>query len=114
MAPVLRLPFGPLRKLRPRTWRGARSCNLAAWRSDLDRVDGFDADFSGWGREDSDLLIRLLHAGVRRKEGAYATGVLHLWHPDADRSQLADNERRLAQVAQNGRVRAERGISSLG
>jgi glycosyltransferase involved in cell wall biosynthesis len=113
LAPVLRLPLGPLRKLRPRAWEGARSCNLAVWRSDLDRVDGFDAAFSGWGKEDSDLLVRLLHAGVRRKDGIYATGVLHLWHPAADRSQLKDNEQRLAHVIESRRVRAEQGIASL-
>ena len=113
LAPVLRLPLGPLRKLRPLAWEGARSCNLAVWRADLDRVDGFDAAFSGWGKEDSDLLVRLLHAGVRRKDGAFATGVLHLWHPPADRARLADNERRLDEVIAGGRVRAERGLSSL-
>jgi glycosyltransferase involved in cell wall biosynthesis len=114
LVPLLRLPLGPLRKVRPQAWRGARSCNLAVWRRDLDRVDGFDADFSGWGREDSDLLVRLLHAGVRRKDGAGATGVLHLWHPEADRSRLSDNEQRLARVIEGRRVRAGRGISVLG
>jgi GT2 family glycosyltransferase len=113
LAPLLRLPLGPLRKTRSRAWRGARSCNLAVWRSDLDRVDGFDAQFSGWGREDSDLLVRLLRAGVRRKDGLGATGVLHLWHPEADRSRLSDNEQRLAHVIANGGVRAARGISTL-
>ena len=113
IAPLLRLPLGPLRKLRSRAWRGARSCNLAVWRADLDRVDGFDAAFSGWGREDSDLLVRLLRSGVRRKDGMFATGVLHLWHPDFDRSGLPDNERRLEAVIASDRVRAERGMSSL-
>ena len=113
LAPVLRLPLGPLRKMRPLAWEGARSCNLAVWRTDLDRVDGFDAAFSGWGKEDSDLLVRLLNAGVRRKDGVCATGVLHLWHPAADRSQLADNEQRLAEVIAARRVRAGRGISNL-
>ena len=80
----------------------ARSCNLAVWRADLDRVDGFDAAFSGWGLEDSDLLIRLLHAGVRRKDGNFATGVLHLWHPENDRSLLPDNQRRLDDVIESG------------
>ena len=56
-------PLGPLRKLRSGAWQGARSCNLAIWRADLDRVDGFDADYSGWGKEDSDIIVRLLHAG---------------------------------------------------
>ncbi len=114
LPPVLRAPLGPLRKLRPQAWQGARSCNLAVWRSDLDRIDGFDASFSGWGREDSDLLVRLLHAGSRRKEGSFATGVLHLWHPEADRSKLPANEQRLADVIASQRVRAERGLSTLG
>ncbi len=96
-----------------RQWRGARSCNLAVWRSDLDRVDGFDASFAGWGREDSDLLIRLLHAGVRRKDGRFATGVIHLWHPEADRAQLAANDARLDAVLKSERTRAERGLSAL-
>ena len=113
LAPVLQLPLGPLRKLRPQAWEGARSCNLAVWRADLDRVDGFDASFSGWGKEDSDLLVRLLHAGVCRKDGAYATGVLHLWHPAADRSQLSTNEQKLTDVIESGRIRAEQGLSSL-
>jgi glycosyltransferase involved in cell wall biosynthesis len=113
LAPVLRLPLGPLRKLRPNAWAGARSCNLAVWRADLDTVDGFDAVYNGWGKEDSDLLVRLLHSGVRRKDGVFATGVLHLWHPEADRSQLVENERRLADVIASGRVRAERGLSSF-
>jgi glycosyltransferase involved in cell wall biosynthesis len=113
LAALLRLPLGPLRKLVGRQWRGARSCNLAVWRSDLERVDGFDAGFSGWGREDSDLLIRLLHAGVRRKDGRFATGVVHLWHPEADRAQLAANDARLRAAIAGNRTRAERGLSAL-
>jgi hypothetical protein len=113
LAAVLRLPLGPLRKLRSRQWRGARSCNLAVWRSDLERVDGFDACFSGWGREDSDLLIRLLRCGLRRKDGRFATGVIHLWHPQVDRAQLAANDARLDAVLQSERVRAQRGLSAL-
>ena len=114
LPPLLRLPLGRLRKMRPRAWEGARSCNLAVWRADLDRVDGFDATFSGWGKEYSDLLVRLLHAGVRRKDGCCATGVLHLWHPDADRSQLPINQQKLASVIADRRLRAERGMSTAG
>jgi glycosyltransferase involved in cell wall biosynthesis len=110
---LLRLPLGPLRRLRSQAWRGARSCNLAVWRSDLDRIDGFDADYSGWGKEDSDLLVRLLHAGLRRKDGVFATGVLHLWHAEADRSKLGENELKLGDVVTSDRIRAGRGLSSL-
>jgi glycosyltransferase involved in cell wall biosynthesis len=114
LAPMLPLPLGPLRKLRAGAWRGARSCNLAVRRSDLDGVDGFDATYSGWGLEDSDLLIRLLRAGVRRKDGNFATGVLHLWHPENDRSSLPENQQRLDAIEQGHRIRAIAGLSALG
>ena len=113
LSAVLQVPLGPLRKLRPRAWKGARSCNLAIWRSDLLRVDGFDADYAGWGKEDSDLIVRLLHAGARRKDGNFAVGVIHLWHPEADREKLNENEGRLADAIQANRVRARRGLSGL-
>src|SRR5215475_427478 len=113
LSAMLYLPLGPLRRIRRAMWQGARSCNLAIWRSDLERVDGFDADYSGWGKEDSDIIIRLLHAGVRRKDGLFATGVIHLWHAEADRSQLSENERKLAEVVDGNRIKALRGLSSL-
>jgi glycosyltransferase involved in cell wall biosynthesis len=113
VAPLFRLPLGPLRRLRSERWRGARGSNMAFWREDLERVDGFDAAFKGWGREDSDIFVRMIRSGVRRKDGRFATGVLHLWHPDADRSHLIENERQLDEVLQAGRVRAVRGLSSL-
>jgi len=113
LSAVLSLPLGPLRRLRQHAWQGARSCNLAVWRSDLDRVDGFDASYSGWGKEDSDFLVRLLHAGVRRKDGTFATGVIHLWHPEADRGRLTENERKLDTVVAGNEIRAKQGLSSL-
>ncbi len=113
LLPTLRLPLGPLRKLRRDSWEGAQTCNLAVARRDLDRVDGFDCAYTGWGLEDSDLVVRLLHAGVRRKDGRFATGVLHLWHPQNDRSQLPANRARLDQTIDGTRLRAVRGLSRI-
>jgi len=38
---------------------------------------------------------------------------LHLWHAEADRSRLPDNERRLDAILTSNRIRAERGLSAL-
>jgi glycosyltransferase involved in cell wall biosynthesis len=113
LLPTLRLPLGPLRKRDRESWVGAQTCNLAVARRDLDAVDGFDCAYTGWGLEDSDLVVRLLHAGLRRKDGRFATGVLHLWHPQNDRSQLPANQARLEDLIGGNRVRALRGLSVL-
>lgn len=55
--------------------------NFAAWRSDFERVNGFDENFCGWGQEDDDLGLRLRRAGVRLKSILRWTRSYHLWHP---------------------------------
>jgi glycosyltransferase involved in cell wall biosynthesis len=111
-APLLELRLGAMRKLSARRWRGARGSNMAFWRADLEKVDGFDGSFSGWGREDSDIFIRLIRAGLRRKDGRFANGVLHLWHPEADRCRLAENDRQLDELLHSNRIAAKRGLST--
>lgn len=108
----LKLPLGTLRKLQPTKWQKAMTCNLAIWKSDFLRVNGFDECFEGWGYEDSDLVIRLIHAGVKRKEGRFAATVLHLWHQQNDRSQHDVNYQRLmSRLGDSKFIQAERGIS---
>jgi glycosyltransferase involved in cell wall biosynthesis/GT2 family glycosyltransferase len=113
LAPLVQARLGPVRKIRPQYWWGARSCNLAVWRADLDRVDGFDASYVGWGLEDSDLLIRLLRSGINRKDGRFSTGVFHLWHPLADPSLLSANQMLLDAIQHTDRIASVTGMSSL-
>ena len=51
-------------------------------------------------------MVRLFRAGIGRKDGRFATGVLHLWHPPAERSALPQNQARLDEVTESDRVRA--------
>jgi glycosyltransferase involved in cell wall biosynthesis len=110
--PLARIRTQAFRKRRPRRWQGARTCNLAVWRDDFVRVDGFDESYTGWGREDSDLVIRLINAGVLRKEGRHAVPVVHLWHPGNSQASLESNDALLADVIERGAVRARTGLST--
>jgi len=109
--PLLSLPDGGFRRRTPHEWRGAKTCNLSAWRADLERVNGLDESYSGWGLEDSDLVIRLLHAGVQHKSARFAAPVLHLWHRENDRSRLPENQRRLDELLGSKRTAAASGLS---
>ncbi|ALG68043.1 glycosyltransferase family 2 protein [Beggiatoa leptomitoformis] len=97
--PLLTLPLpNAWRKWHCKRWQGAKTCNLAMWRADFFAVNGFDELFQGWGHEDADLVVRLIRAGVQRKEGRFAVPVFHLWHPEQDRSQEPANIARLQAI----------------
>ncbi|HEX3997347.1 MAG TPA: galactosyltransferase-related protein [Pirellulales bacterium] len=57
------------------------SNNVGIWRSDFERVNGFDENFKNWGAEDDDLGRRLRRAGVRLESIMPYTRLVHLWHP---------------------------------
>jgi glycosyltransferase involved in cell wall biosynthesis len=111
LLPLLRLPnISWMRKVLPRRWQGAKTCNLAAFRADLLRVNGLDESYTGWGQEDSDLVVRLIRAGIINKSARFSAPVLHLWHNENDRSHLAENLDRLQQVLSATNIRAMKGV----
>jgi len=87
-----------------------RSANLACWRADVLRVNGFDEDFVGWGREDSDFAARLQHAGLRRLQLKFAAIGYHLWHREEPRRFLPHNQAILEETLATRRVRCLNGI----
>jgi glycosyltransferase involved in cell wall biosynthesis len=110
LLPLAALGDGVLRKLQPARWKGVKTCNLSVWREDLERVNGLDESYSGWGLEDSDLVIRLLHAGVQHKSARFAAPLFHLWHSENDRSRLPENAQRLAALQRSARITAVQGL----
>lgn len=114
LLPLLVLPDGAFRKWAPNRWYGIKTCNLSLWRSDVIRVNGLDESYEGWGLEDSDLIIRLLHAGVKHKNARFAAPVFHLWHKEQDRRQLSENQKRLETLRSSTTVRATIGLDQYG
>jgi len=109
LAKAIRWPLPVVR--RNRGHRGLIGCNLAIWRSDYEAVNGYDESFEGWGKEDSDLCIRLYNHGLERKF-VYGRGlVFHLNHPVADRARLAANRHRLQETIEARRVRCDNGLN---
>ena len=108
-----KLPDRAWRRLDRFKWRGIKSCNMSAWRDDLERVNGFDETFVGWGHEDADLVARLFNAGVDRKLGAYATEIFHLWHREQPRDREGPNYDKVVARLADRTTRAEVGIGEL-
>ena len=94
-------------------WRGIRSCNFGIWKNDFVAVNGFDEVFSGWGHEDADLVLRLSHFGILRKNGFMATEVFHLWHPENKRDHESRNKTLVLQRMTTNMTVAQCGLREL-
>ena len=106
----VRLNLTRWRQHRACDWKLLRGCNIGIWRNDLIKVNGFDAEFSGWGYEDSDLAVRLLRSGIRLKDGRFAVPVLHLWHKENDRSAQVENWEKFKKSLENTSSYAVKGL----
>jgi glycosyltransferase involved in cell wall biosynthesis len=71
---------------------GIKTCNMAFFKEDFINVNGFNNDFDGWGREDSEFAVRLLNAGIMRKNLRFNAIQFHLWHSENSRVSLKQND----------------------
>lgn len=94
----LKLPLGLFRDLAPRNWRQVRTCNLGVMRSDFMNVCGFDESYQGWGREDSDLVVRMIKNGVKVRSARFAACVSHLHHDEEAKTALEANDSQFQNV----------------
>jgi len=87
-------------------YQRAQTCNLGYWRTDCEAVGGYDERYVDHGLEDSDFVVRMFRHGVRRKEGAHGSIVLHLNHPRRQRGPAARNEEMFSELMASDRVLA--------
>jgi glycosyltransferase involved in cell wall biosynthesis len=92
---------------------GVKSCNMAFYRKDCININGFNNDFEGWGREDSEFVVRLINSGILRKNIRFAAIQFHLWHNDNSRISLKNNDKLLDNAINNHLEWCENGINSI-
>ena len=72
-----------------------RTCNMSFYKSDWAAVGGFDEGYTGWGREDSDFVARLLLQGSKLKRVTFSAVAYHIHHDsNINQEALAINDKR--------------------
>lgn len=75
-----------------------KGCNFSVDRESLFKVNGFDEDFEGYAREDTDLELRLQYLGLKIKSLKGLAIQYHVWH---DRLPESENNKRKLRSTSN-------------
>lgn len=104
--PLFQKLYGP----KPRFSEKTRGCNLSYWRKDFLAVNGYDETIEGWGREDSEFVLRMLNNNTEGKRLRYGGIVYHIYHPEESREYVEKNTRIQKRTIQEQRKWCENGV----
>jgi glycosyltransferase involved in cell wall biosynthesis len=85
--------------------------NMSFWRKDLIAVNGYNEAYSGWGKEDNDLAIRLFNAGIQIHSLRFAGIIYHLKHNESSKEFHDRNLILLKQAIQEKQVFTTNGLN---
>jgi glycosyltransferase involved in cell wall biosynthesis len=89
-----------------------KGCNMAFWKKDLQLVNGYNENFTGWGREDSELAIRLINAGIKKRFLKMGGVSFHLYHKEASREMEEKNVQLMKDAVTNKATWAPNGLNN--
>ena len=87
-----------------------KGCNMAFWKKDLVLVNGYNEDFTGWGKEDSEIAIRLLNGGIKKRFLKFGGIAYHQYHKEVSRQLEERNVILMEQSISNKLVYALNGM----
>jgi len=68
-----------------------RGCNFSLFKEDIIKVNGFNEEFTTWGREDSEFVQRLINSGVRKQHLKFSGIQYHLYHKERINNNINNN-----------------------
>jgi glycosyltransferase involved in cell wall biosynthesis len=69
-----------------------KGCNMAFYKNDLIKVNGYNEAFTGWGSEDREIAIRLINAGIKKQFLKNSGICYHLYHSTPSKEKEFKNE----------------------
>ena len=73
-------------------------------------INGWNEDFTGWGKEDTEIVARLCFYGTKIKKLKFAAITYHLWHPHLSRKRIEMNEILLSDCLENKKNWCKNGL----
>ncbi|MDG5492365.1 glycosyltransferase family 2 protein [Psychroserpens sp. SPM9] len=87
-----------------------RGCNMSFTKADFIAVNGYNEDFEGWGREDSELGRRFHNYGLLNRRLKNIAIIYHIYHYEKPKDKLEENHQMEVNAVTNKTVWCEHGI----
>lgn len=91
--------------------KGTRGCNFSFWKKDFINVNGYNEDMTGWGKEDTELSVRLMNNGLKKHQIKCLAVCYHLYHKTFSREGLNINNSILSEVITQNKKSCLNGIN---
>tara|TARA_B110000908_G_C10100511_1_gene378340 strand:+ start:41 stop:835 length:795 start_codon:yes stop_codon:yes gene_type:complete len=90
---------------------GTRGCNFSFWKTDFKKVNGYNEDMKGWGKEDTELSVRLMNIGLQKYKLKCLAICYHLHHNFSTREGMNINNTILATTIKKNKISCANGIN---
>lgn len=107
------IPFLVLGISKQMSSRSVRGSNLAFWKKDFEKVNGYNNDLSGWGHEDEELAARFINNRIIKKKVKLACIQYHLHHASASVIEEPHHRRTINEVIENKILFCKNGLQQL-
>ena len=88
----------------------SRGCNLAFWKEDFLKVNGFNEDIPHIGTEDYEFTARLNNIGIKRQFIKFGATQFHIYHTKRAVKTSAENQKILDEVIEHKLTRCVNGV----
>ena len=88
-----------------------RGCNVSFWKDDFIKINGYNENLTGWGKEDSEMVQRLHNIGIKGKRLKFAGIVFHIYHNELSKNRLEINNTIEKETMEKKIKFAEKGIN---
>ena len=88
-----------------------RGCNLAFSKADFISVNGYNEDIIGWGKEDTELVIRFINKGIKTRKLKMSGVQYHLYHASESRQLLNKNTEILKNTILKNKKKCQNGVN---
>jgi glycosyltransferase involved in cell wall biosynthesis len=109
--PFLQLLLASIYKNKGKNKYYVKGCNMAFWKKDILKINGYNENFTGWGREDSEIAIRLINAGVTKRFLKFGGNCYHIFHKEALRDMEEKNIQMMNEAIENKSTYIHNGLS---